>query len=766
MKQQLSFETDAAIVTRLGRELVARQETALVELVKNGFDADATEVNVRFVGSGDCAAIEIRDNGSGMTRDELIAGFLRLAGDGKVRAPRSPRFNRQRAGRKGIGRFATQRLGDHLSLVTSGASSDSSLRLTVNWTQFVAGKTLADVKVDLEEIPRDRDGTFVRITGLRDAWTDAQIRRCWRGVLALQQPFPVKPISPGQELNPAVASEAHAASHSLSPKLDSDGTASKHETVEVDPGFEVKFVRDDEQYGDESVVADLQTEILNHLHVVVELKVDSAGEASWCIAKNRFGKSRDWTRIHAEHRDSRNPPSYEHIKNVWMKTYYVILLPELLPSLVFSRIRDVLSESGGVRLYRNGFRVIPYGEPGDDWLGLDEKYAKRSVLVPAANRNFFGVVEVNDPAGETFDENTSREGLIQNPAFLELRALISAVLETAVICISDDRGTKARAGSRPTASLKGSLDAVVDALKSVEEAAKESMREPSSGATELVVAQATNAVLVAEAAKVEMQAAEARLADEKSMLRYLATLGMTTAEFSHETGMTFDAFRIDFECVFSAATDAQASNPLFLEQAHRAHSMLSRLDTLTSYLNALAAARSARSMSPVSLTKSVKDFERGVRLQAESQSISLTVDLPAFDPMFTSPMHPAELASILLNFYTNAVKAMKRSKAARRVLIVADRVELPESRLRLRFCDTGDGIPEVLRERVFDAFFTTRVAAPSGETDIKHATGTGLGLWIVSQIVSNVGGEVLVTDPPQGFSTCFELLLQPEVEDD
>ncbi|HJY49565.1 MAG TPA: ATP-binding protein, partial [Stellaceae bacterium] len=76
MSEELFFETDAAIITRLGRELVAKQETALIELVKNGFDADATEVDVVFEGSGSNASLEVRDNGSGMTRRELIQGFI------------------------------------------------------------------------------------------------------------------------------------------------------------------------------------------------------------------------------------------------------------------------------------------------------------------------------------------------------------------------------------------------------------------------------------------------------------------------------------------------------------------------------------------------------------------------------------------------------------------------------------------------------------------------------------------------------------------
>ena len=230
--------------------------------------------------------------------------------------------------------------------------------------------------------------------------------------------------------------------------------------------------------------------------------------------------------------------------------------------------------------------------------------------------------------------------------------------------------------------------------------------------------------------------------------------------------MTFDAFRLDFKRVFEVAVQARLNDHAFGDQAARAQAMLNRLDTLTSYLNALAAARSLRGMRPVSLSKAVETFERGIGSQARSQEIDLRIETPPYDALYSRPMHEAEVASILLNFYTNAVKAMKHSKNRRQILIVADRIDSTKPQVRLRFSDTGDGIAHENRERIFDAFFTTRTAPPAGAPDTEHASGTGLGLWIVSQIVTNAGGEVSLTAPPSSYSTCFEVLLPPEAENE
>ena len=112
---KVRFSVDADLISRLGNELVARQETALSELVKNAYDADATEVTLRFIDTDSLGGtLIIEDNGTGMDREQLIDGFMRISSNIKKEKPVSDIYNRKKAGRKGIGRFAVQRLGKHL----------------------------------------------------------------------------------------------------------------------------------------------------------------------------------------------------------------------------------------------------------------------------------------------------------------------------------------------------------------------------------------------------------------------------------------------------------------------------------------------------------------------------------------------------------------------------------------------------------------------------------------------------------------------------
>lgn len=740
MVEQLTFHADAALIARLGRELVARQETALLELIKNSYDADATEVSVAFTDrGGPNAMLEIRDNGSGMSRETLIDGFLRLASDFKVKHPRSSRFDRMRAGRKGIGRFSTQRLGDRLVLTTYARGERQALRLTADWTLFSAGSRLEDIAVQLEEIDLLEPGTTVRIEGLQDNWSNTQIRNCWRGVLALQQPFPVKPIEPV------------------------DAPIAKNKP-EPDPGFSVRFLDNGGLFGDPSVIADMKTEILDHMPAIIDMRVDHSGHASWRISKNMFGETRDWRRIHHDHRDDPDPPAYKALRDVSMRAYHVVLDPQYLTGVVLTRVRDFFRNDGGIRLYRNGFRVVPYGNADDDWLGLDAIYGRRDFLAPVANRNFFGVIEVDDPKGDFFDEHTSREGLIETAALSELKHVASAVLITAATEMAADRGRKIRTSTPPPDIGKSEdLSAARAALRLAREAAHKISKRGTVGAQD-VLDSADEADRLIEQAEVRHSKEQARYADEAAMLRLLASIGMTTAEFSHETGMAFEAFRLDLDQVLVVATQARSNDPAFAKQALRASEAIRRLDTLTAYLNLTVASRALREIHPVSLSRAVEDFVKGIRAHAETQSTTIEIDTPGLDALRTVPMHEAELASVLLNFHTNALKAMKRTKAPRRILVTADRI-VSKGMVRLRFCDTGDGVAEAARERIFDAFFTTTAAPSSSASELEHAQGTGLGLWIVNQIAQNVGGEVAVVDPPKGYSTCFEMLIPAEHSD-
>lgn len=191
-KDNVRFSVDAGVIDRLGSELVAKQETAVSELIKNAYDADATYVKLEFKDSNDLGGtLMISDNGIGMSRDELINGFMRISSTTKIHHKFSPVFNRSRAGQKGIGRFAVQRLGKKLCIRTQSKDNLSiAYELEIDWDSYINDVDLFSITNKIKEIaPMPQPGTILIIDNLTDKWSKASIKRIYKYISEIIQPF-------------------------------------------------------------------------------------------------------------------------------------------------------------------------------------------------------------------------------------------------------------------------------------------------------------------------------------------------------------------------------------------------------------------------------------------------------------------------------------------------------------------------------------------------------------------------------------------------
>ena len=365
----IRFSVDAGVIDRLGNELVARQETAVSELVKNAYDADTVELNLTFINSNDIGGrLIIADDGEGMNRDQLINGFMRISSTDKIHNPYSEIYNRKRAGQKGIGRFAVQRLGDKLTIITQTTIGEEALKLTIEWDKYTVNNELHNITNVLETFPKKRQkGTTLIIDGLRDKWTEAAIKRIYRYVSDILQPFPLCKNEEGNK--------------DLLP----------NDTIN-DPGFKPVFYilldgKPRKRVGDERLM------IYNHATAVIDGSIDIEGNGKFSIESSKLDFS--FEDIIGSNPDN-NLAKFDKLKSVNFRAYYYIYQSNLIPKTQESAIRKLANIAGGIRLYRNGFRVLPYGEPGDDWLSLDLSTRRRSLLPVHANLNFFGFVEIND----------------------------------------------------------------------------------------------------------------------------------------------------------------------------------------------------------------------------------------------------------------------------------------------------------------------------------------------------------------------------------
>jgi signal transduction histidine kinase len=712
---EVRFTVDASHISRLGLELVSKQETAVSELIKNAYDADARTVDVVFKQSDSPGGfLEVIDSGTGMSRQQLLDGFMRLSTAEKIKHPFSPLYERKRAGRKGIGRFAAQRLGKMLRLQTQQPNEDFALELEIDWNRFEAGHDLYSISNEIRVIPAlPSHGTTLVISDLRDAWSEAQIRRAFRYVSELLQPFP----------------------------LEKSGVNKSGK--DADPGFKVAFYK--EVGGNLLEIASDEATILSLAVAKISGSVDQNGVAKFSVTSDRHKINIVNELVPIESRiRSRNELSsstYPLLAGVRVTSHY--FNADDLPMGARGMVRDILTNFGGIRVYRNGFRVLPYGDAYDDWLGLQRSSALRQVLPAHHNTNFIGFVEIIDHDGVQFEETASREGLVENEAFKQLQDFIYRVLVSGVIEVARTKNRKIFSsdpspkppGIEDAPSIKDQARQIADSIRSIASSSVQTSISAEEQRQELTLL----AITVEE-----LGASSGALIEEVAMLRVLASLGLTIGEFTHEVRHALAAL--------SASVDTASSD----SNTTSLQSIVGHVALLRSYMRYFDDAVSTnadRSLSVHELRDVVNEFLGFIRPSLERQGIVATPEFHGYD-LFTIPTHKSEWASILLNLCTNSMKAIHRAGTAGQITIS---VEISDGMLHLDFSDNGDGIAIENREKVFEPFFTTSARASALSRDADHLVGSGLGLKIVKDIVEAMGGYVEVKDPPVGRATLIRV---------
>lgn len=413
-----SFRPKARLLVLLGEQLIGSPRLALFELVKNAYDADATHVSVSLRLDEEEPNILVRDDGVGMSFEDIRDIWLVPGADHKLLAKhankRSPKFGRLPLGEKGLGRFAVHKLGDVIRLTTRKRGEDYESVVRIDWEQLSKQNFLADAQVKIEKrSPKtflgDAHGTRIWIGKLRQTdWSRGDVRRMYRQVTSICSPFgapsdfQVDLTVPGREDDltgiPSYQDILERAIWRFKFELSADGDLSWH------------------------------YEFVNRLKgVKLDGRKASAAEARLLVRSPK----RDLLGDASISRDERLLVDASFVKGIGpiAGEFYVFDRDkEVLARMPETQlIKLFLDESGGVRVYRDGVRVYNYGERGDDWLGLD----LRRVNVPAAriSRNIVvGAIHLNQEDSTELREKTNREGFSDSDALDRLKRVVLGVI--------------------------------------------------------------------------------------------------------------------------------------------------------------------------------------------------------------------------------------------------------------------------------------------------------------------------------------------------
>lgn len=418
------FRPRARLLQILGDQLISSPRLAVFELVKNAYDADASEVTVTLGDlSGDAPSITVQDDGYGMPFETVRDIWLVPADDHREREresdQRSPKYGRLPLGEKGVGRFAVHKLGETIQLVTRAAGRLECV-VEIDWRDLMRSHLLEDARVNVferepEVFTQSKTGTRITILNLREAeWTRRDVRDLWRQLTSIASPFrkrkdrfDIRLEAPGREAwlkdLPDVTALMKRAPWRFKFSFDGSQFTYTYEFRGV-PGVSVqarKVTRSEP------------------LQTWRDVEPDD-------LAPGDEPRRRKVEKVVADTQSIRG------IGPVSGEFYVYDRDREVISKYAESRlIERFLDQNGGVRVYRDDMRVYNYGEVDDDWLGLDI----RRVNTPTKNisRNIIvGAVDLTLAASTQLQEQTNREGFVTNSAYRRLRQLVLgavAVLE-------------------------------------------------------------------------------------------------------------------------------------------------------------------------------------------------------------------------------------------------------------------------------------------------------------------------------------------------
>lgn len=452
------FKPRARLLLQLGDQLIKNESIALVELVKNSYDADANIVNIYMENVDDPknGVIIIEDDGYGMSAETVENVWLEPGSDFKTKKIEklevSPIHKRLPIGEKGIGRFGVHKLGNVIEMTTKSANN-KEVFVKIDWTKFNDYKYLEDVPITVIEraVPtvfkNGKTGTNILIADLRKTWERGIAREVKRSITALASPFDIN--------------------DSFKPSFD----------ILDKPGWFDGLLK----WEDIKDYALFKFKIKMSGSFIVESSYEFTPWQSMTKLKSRTISQKDplietfKTLKHTEgdlEGEIIDLEKYE-IGTVTFEGYVFDRDAFVMKLGVSDKLgfKKYLDTNGGVKVYRDKLRVYDYGEPENDWLGLD----LRRVNQPAkkiSNNILLGSVSIDRKNSSDLIEKTNREGFVENAAYEAFRGAILHSLDKIETLRYQDK-LKVREKYGPTPKSAPVMSTLGDAKRYVEEKVKE-----------------------------------------------------------------------------------------------------------------------------------------------------------------------------------------------------------------------------------------------------------------------------------------------------
>jgi signal transduction histidine kinase len=708
-----TFTVDAALLRELGERLVGKPYVALAELVKNSYDADATEVTVTFRRD----SITVTDNGTGMSRAEFISHWLRVGTTHKQKKNVTS-GGRNVTGSKGVGRLSVQFLGDELEVVSRKPDSSETFRAEVNWDEARQETDLVKAGVYISSPQRQEKigglyehGTSVKILVLKHEWLVEDLTDLAGELWFLKPP----------------------------PELLDSGSSRP---------FDIQ-VRGLNSEAKEAFNYQMERALENWIAVI---------EGSLTSGRNGGTNEIILTFKNGDEYRARYKPETNLLDQVEFKIYIFKLSGKQAGGINVHEARDYFRKFGGIHIYDNSFRLPFYGGDEQDWLGLEIDHSHRlnkSKLLPAnlqvasglndlpTNGRIFGAVKISTSLeretaspkdlnrGAYLNVQVTRDRLIDNEAFAELKHSVRWAIDFYAMRSFERRNVI-------KASMRLEVPKTEEKVSEIRtQLFQLSMKVPQT--LEAEVDAVSNKLKELEDLELKRTSA---INEERILLAALATSGMAALAMEHELHKEL-----------TVLSDMRKQ----LTSKNKVLDMPKLISSIDNWADRTAKAR--KLFSPL-----MHEYDREKRNPYNAQKVlarvvgnseallrQVQVEIEFSKNLMLPSATFAAWNAIFQNVLINSVNAMIDS-SKRLIYCFA---ESNGSKSSIYIADTGVGVRLSDSSDLFKPFIR-RLEIPE-ERKALGLGGMGIGLTIVKMVADSLNCTVSFATPPAGFSTAFKL---------
>lgn len=684
----LRFKFDVSTFRLLGRELITDRITALFELVKNCYDANAEKVDITFENLNPLSnqsRIIIEDNGLGMAFADIRDKWMVIGTSSKRRKRVSPApYNRVVAGKKGVGRFAVDKLGGKLVMKTKKKGSPVWHCLETDWTKYSEEEdrqlklnfegspeeqilfTDIDNKYWTEPAVADMQGTRLEISSLNDVWLERDIIRAYRELSKIVRP-----------------------------------------TLNAKYPFNIWF------------------------HVPEYKTYDNKPVESLVLAKATLSYSLKYRYDEVKQKyyqeyleESRgNLAVKEKVAEVFGPIVFTIYYYDQEGKKNFTKEDRI----DGIKVYRDGIIATPFAEykssrdEQKDLFGIDKRRWS-GFFEKLSTRDIIGWVDIKDDLNPDIKDSTNRQDFVDNKEWSSLKDFVISQIHQIELYLKHKKETTKKENAERLKKADSDIEDIKQKISRIKRNSFFASPEMESELNEITFRLGEIKQNVSASSKDYEQMEEDRRQQENIMFS-LVSLQAYAGQISHILRISIGIIKRSAEFVAKWIPLGQKYDKS-VKHARRVFDEMNNLSKAMNFM--LSYAEDDSTFEFFSIKEAIEElFEDRYRFLFEEESIKaeyvveddfeLSYNKKAFQDMFG-------------NLIDNSVKALRNTEIKR----IKCSVYRDKDNLVMLFSDNGPGIPEESRDRIFDVFYTT--TADLG--------GAGLGLYIIRTRLDSIKGTI------------------------